>query len=145
MKKEVLDKNYVFDTSAIFVYTKSEEGVDTVEEILCLSSRERCNLYMSFISLMEIYYVSWQQKGKDIARELVVLIKSLPIQIVESNERLILQAGYLKANHRLSVADAIIAATAIEKSAVLVHKDPELENLSGYIKILKLPYKTTNR
>lgn len=138
-----MDKNYVFDTSAIFAYTKLESGADTVEEILNLAKKNKCGLYLSFISLMEIYYITWQQKGKDIAKELIVLIKSLPIQIIESNERLILSAGRIKANHRLSVADSIIAATAIEKSAVLVHKDPELEAASEYIKILKLPYKIT--
>lgn len=116
-----MDENYVLDTSAIFVYTESEEGADTVEDILILANNGRCEIFISFISFMEIYYVSWQRKGEDIAKELVVLVKSLPIKIVESTERLILLAGRIKANHRLSVADAIIAATAIEKFATLIH------------------------
>lgn len=138
-----MDRSYVFDTSAIFVYTESGEGSDRVENILTLASKGRCEIFISFISLMEIYYVSWQNKGEDIAKESVVLVKSLPIQIVESNERLILSAGRIKANHKLSVADAIVAATAIERSAVLVHKDPELEAVSKYVKTLSLPYKST--
>lgn len=134
-----MDRNYLLDTSAIFVYTESDEGSDRVENILTLAKKGRYEIFVSFISLMEIYYVSWQRKGEDIAKESVVLVKSLPIQIVESNERLILSAGRIKANHKLSVADAIVTATAIEKSAVLVHKDPELEAVSKYVKTLSLP------
>ncbi len=133
-------KNYVLDTSAIFVYTGVEEDTNIVENILNSAKKGKCSIFISFISLMEIYYVTWQQKGEDCAKEIVVLIKSLPVQIVESNERIILSAGRIKANHRLSLADSIIAATAIDKSAVLVHKDPELEVISQYTKILKLSY-----
>ena len=138
-----VNNNYVFDTSAVFVYTKAEEGSNIVENILTLAQKGKYSIYISFITLMEIYYLSWQEKGEDIAKELLVLIKSLPLQIVESNERLILSAGRLKANYRLSVADSIIAATAIEKSAILVHKDPELEIISKYTKLLTLPYKNS--
>lgn len=137
-----MSKNYCFDTSAIFAYTKLEEGAGIVEDILVSAKKNKCNLFMSFISLMEVYYISWQEKGEDVAKELVVLVKSLPIEIVESSERLILSAARIKANHRLSVADSIIAATAMEKSAELIHKDPELESLSQYIDSLKLPYKS---
>lgn len=138
-------KNYVLDTSAIFVYTNPEEDSNLVEGILNSAKKGRCNIFISFISLMEVYYITWQQKGEDIAKEFVVLIKSLPVQIVESNERLILSAGRIKANHRLSLADSIIAATAIDKSAVLVHKDPELEVISRYTKVLKLSYKAAKK
>ena len=138
-------KNYVLDTSAIFSYTKSEDGAETVEHILTGAERNKCKVYISFISLMEVYYNSWQEKGEDMAKELAVLLKSLPAQIVESSERLILSAGRIKANKRLSVADAIIVATAMEKSAVLIHKDPELENVSQYVESLKLPYKPVKR
>lgn len=140
-----MDRDYLLDTSAIFAYTESEEGSNTIENILTLAKKAKFRVYISFITLMEIYYVTWQQKSEDISKELVVLIKSLPIQIVDSNERLILSAGRIKANHRLSVADSIIAATAIEKSAILVHKDPDLEIISQYIKVLKLPYKSIKK
>lgn len=133
-----MDKNYVLDTSAIFVYTESEHGADAVEKILILAQKNRCKVFISFISLMEAYYILWQRKGEDTAKEAVVLIKSLPVEIVESKERITLSAGRIKANHKLSVADAIIAATAMEKSAILVHKDSELEPVSQYIETLKL-------
>jgi predicted nucleic acid-binding protein len=57
------------------------------------------------------------------------------------DEKTFLQAGRLKASHRLSVADALIAATAKLHDAVLVHKDPELEALRGEMELLSLPFK----
>ena len=136
-----MSKSYVLDTSAIFTFTKAEEGSDVVEDILNMAKKGKDSVYLSFVSFMELYYVTWQEKSEDAARELIILVKSLPVHRVDSNERLTLSAGRLKANHRLSVADAFIAATAIEKGAVLVHKDPELEVISKYTETIELPYK----
>lgn len=136
-----MSKSYVLDTSAIFTFTKAEEGSDVVEDILKMAKKGKDSVYLSFASFMELYYVTWQEKSEDAARELIILVKSLPVHRVDSNERLTLSAGRLKANHRLSVADAFIAATAIEKGAVLVHKDPELEVISKYTETIALPYK----
>lgn len=134
-----MDKTYVLDTSALFAYIELEAGVEVVEHILMLAKKGKCKIYISFISLLEAYYVAWQKKGEDKAKELVILLKSLPIERIESYERLILLAGYIKANHRLSLADAIVAATAMEKQAILVHKDPELKAISSYIDTRFLP------
>ena len=51
------------------------------------------------------------------------------------------RSSRLKADHRLSVADAWIAALAKERDATLVHKDPEFEQVEAVIRVLKLPYK----
>jgi predicted nucleic acid-binding protein len=52
-----------------------------------------------------------------------------------------LSAGILKAQYRLSFADAFIAATAIHLDAVLIHKDPEFEALRSVLQMEILPYK----
>lgn len=134
-------KSYVLDTSAIFTFTKSEDGSDIVEDILVSAAKGRSSVYLSFISLTELYYVTWQAKSEQAARELIILVKSLPVQRIDPNERIILSAGRIKALHRLSVADAFIAATAIEKNSILVHKDPEMQVVSAYTEILELQYK----
>ena len=134
-------KSYVLDTSAILTLTKAEDGSEVVEDILNLAKKGKNTAYLSFASFMELYYVTWQEKGEDAAKELIILVKALPVHMVDSNERITLSAGRIKANHRLSVADAFIAATAIDKNAVLVHKDPELEVISKYTETLELPYK----
>ncbi|MBF0548359.1 MAG: type II toxin-antitoxin system VapC family toxin [Candidatus Riflebacteria bacterium] len=139
--KESMSKIFVLDTSAIFSFTENEEGCEVVEKILKTGKIGECQIFLSFISLTEIYYITWQEKCENVAKELIILVKSLPLQIVNSNERIALSAGRIKANYRLSVADSIIAATAIEKKAILVHKDPELKAISNYVNTLELPFK----
>lgn len=134
-------KTYLLDTSAVFTLTKGEDGSDTVADILTLAKAAKCVVLMSFASFMELYYITWMAQGESSAKELIILVKSLPVQRVDSSERITLSAGRIKALHRLSVADAFIAATAIDNNATLVHKDPELKVIANYTETLELPYK----
>lgn len=134
-------ESYVLDTSALFAFAQDEPGADRVEEILKTASSGGCNSYISFMTLTEIYYVTWQEEGESAAKELIAMVKSLPLIIVESNERLTLLAGRIKANCRVSLADAFIAATASCMSATLIHKDPEFEQTSEFISSESLSYK----
>jgi predicted nucleic acid-binding protein len=47
----------------------------------------------------------------------------------------------LKAAHKVSFADAFVAATAQRLDATLVHKDPDFDALKGIIKLHPLPPK----
>ena len=134
-------RNYVLDTSAIFAFTKDEDGAYKVEEILRLAISGKAKIFVSFATFMEIYYITFQERDERSAQALFLSIKSLPIERIESSERLTIIAGEIKALYRLSVADAFVAATAVEKNAILVHKDPELEGLGKTVRTLQLPYK----
>lgn len=139
-------KRYVLDTSAIFAYTKGEKGSKAIQDILEAAKRKKGTVvYISFITLMELYYITWQAKSEDAAKELVILVKSLPLEVVNPHERLTLMAGRIKANCRLSVADSFVAATALDRDALLVHKDPEFEKMSVSVNTLKLPDKVARR
>jgi predicted nucleic acid-binding protein len=52
---------------------------------------------------------------------------ALPIQWVHESPELLLRMAELKASYPLSLADAWIAASALEANAILVHKDPEFD------------------
>ena len=47
--------------------------------------------------------------------------------------------------HRLSLADAFIAATASTLSATLIHKDPEFEQAASFISVEQLPYRSKRK
>ena len=132
---------YVLDTSAILTYTDREAGVVEVETLLENARLHKCRMEACSISLMEIYYITLRADGEDLASKLVALVKSWPLIWVYPDEKILLQAGKLKASYRLSVADALIAAVAKLHGARLVHKDPELAAMSGIISLLTLPYK----
>jgi predicted nucleic acid-binding protein len=56
------------------------------------------------------------------------------------DESTLLTASRLKAGRRVSLADAIIAAFAIRREAVLMHKDPAFDALTGLLPLEELPY-----
>lgn len=93
-----------------------------------------------FMSLMEVLYRVWKNEGEAAGRVAYQMCKSLPIQWVHESRALLERAASVKATHPLSVADAWIAATALELDATLVHKDPEFERLAGLTEE-RLPYK----
>ena len=112
-----------------------------VKRILQDAKRKSCIAYVSFITLSELYYVTWHMQGEDAAQNVVGLMNGLSVEYVHSSHQLSLSAGRIKATHTLSIADAFIAATAIDKQAILVHKDPELEAMARYVQTIQLPYK----
>jgi len=129
---------YLLDTSALLTLHYNEQGADQVEAIL---RDTKANRYLSFISVTELFYITWQRKGKEEAYQSIVQLKMLPLQRVDPQEELLLQAGEFKALHSLSLADSLIAATALQMKATLVHKDPEFEQLKDRLSLQALPYK----
>jgi ribonuclease VapC len=53
-----------------------------------------------------------------------------------------LTAAQFKAEHRLSLADSLIAAFSHRYEATLLHKDPEFEALADRVNLEALPYKS---
>ncbi|MCP9903260.1 VapC toxin family PIN domain ribonuclease [Cyanobium sp. BA5m-10] len=95
----------LLDTSALLTLRDDEPGADLVEQ--ALEHTQRC--YACFLSRMEVLYRVWK----------------------DANER----AGRLayeqfKARHSLSVADALIAAAALQVGATLLHKYPEFRAIA---------------
>jgi len=132
---------YVLDTSAWLTLIEDEAGADSVEELIAQARAGEIVVLVSFMSFMEVYYITMQERDRNEAQARVDLMAALPGLRVDSTATLGLLAGKLKAKHRLSVADAWIAALAQERNATLVHKDPEFEQVEATVKVLKLPYK----
>jgi ribonuclease VapC len=72
------------------------------------------------MSFMEVFYISLQEREFEEAQTRVLLMESLPVTRVESTASLCTIAAKLKAKHRISVADAWIAALAQERNAQFV-------------------------
>lgn len=142
MKKDSKEV-YVLDTSAILTYIEDEEGSDFVENLLIRAEAAEIDIYLAFISLTEVFYITMQEKGDEEAIKRIELLRSLKIRIEESNEDLNLKAGRLKAKNNISLADAYIAALSQTADGILVHKDPEFGAVSPSIKEHRLPYKNS--
>lgn len=133
---------YVLDTSAWLTLIEDEVGADRVQSLLEQSLTGDSTSLVSFMTFMEVYYITLQERDADEAQARIDLIAALPVLRVESTESLTLLAAEIKAAHRLSVAEAWIAALARERGAILVHKDPEFEPLASIVQLHPLPYKS---
>jgi predicted nucleic acid-binding protein len=131
---------WLLDTSALLAFRDNEAGAERVEELLKAAALGKHRCYGCFISLMEVYYRVWKDEGQEAGRQAYQSCLALPLEWVHETPELLQRAASLKATHPLSLADAWIAAAALELNATLVHKDPEFENLPGLIEE-RLPYK----
>ena len=128
---------WLLDTSALVAFIEDEAGADRVEQAL-----SRPTTIVPWPVLLETHYVTLQERGQAEADRRVALIKQLSVTIVwDMDESTLLTASRLKAGRRVSLADAIIAAFAIRREAVLMHKDPEFDALTGLLPMEELPYK----
>ena len=133
---------YVLDTSAWLTLIEDEPGADTVQSLLEAAQAGGAILLTSFMSYMEVYYITRQERGVEEAQTRIDLMTALPVLRIESSARLSVRAAEIKATRRVSVADAWIAALAGEHEATLVHKDPEFDLVAELVQTLALPYKT---
>jgi len=133
----VSDDRYLLDTSAILTLLEDEKGAERVEALL----REG-QVLLPFLVLLETYYITLQERSEAVADRRYALLKQLPATFLWSvDEPTLLTAARFKARYRLSLADALIAAFAVQQGAILVHKDPEFEVLAELVRQEALPYK----
>ncbi|HDP70482.1 MAG TPA: type II toxin-antitoxin system VapC family toxin [Actinobacteria bacterium] len=133
---------YLLDTSALLTFLEGEGGAETVKDILLLTRDDKADVFISFASLVEVYYIILQEEGEEIADLRFVALMELPVQVLKSlEETFILTAGRFKAVYPISFADAVIAAHAQLNNAILVHKDPEFLSIKDEVKQEVLPFK----
>lgn len=131
-------KSYLLDTSALLALIENEEGAGRVEKLL----REE-TVFLPCLALLEVHYVTRQERGQGEADRRYALLRQLSCEILWNlDEPTLLTASRFKAGHRLSLADAMIAAFAQRQQSVLVHKDPEYEALAEDVELESLPYKS---
>ena len=136
---------FVFDTSALFAHCLEESGYRIVEDIL---DQHRDQTYISAITWLEFQarleeIISSADSRQDILACYAELFANpLPVtkEVVTAALAVRKQTG-----RRLPNADAIIAATAMENKATLVHRDAHLSEIPAQlVKQLVLPPKGRN-
>lgn len=80
---------------------------------------------MSWINLGEVHYVLRRLHGEDAASETVRDLRDV-IDARLPDERLVVDAARIKADHRMAYADAFAAALTVARDATLWTGDPEL-------------------
>ncbi len=132
-------KRYLLDTSALLTLRDNEQGADQVAELLYKAEKNEIQCLCCFMTLMEVFYRVWKDENEKSGRLAYEQCQSLPITWLHEEVAFLEKAAEIKATHQLSLADAWIAASAVLKQAILVHKDPEFARLE--CEQLVLPYK----
>ena len=132
-----MSKGYVLDTSAVLTLIEDEAGAEHVERIVWEE-----DVWLPWLVLLETYYITYQERDLAEADKRYAMLKQFPVWVIwEATEPVLLTAARLKAEYRISLADAIIAAFAIYHEATLLHKDPEFEAIGDQVTLEALPYK----
>ena len=76
------------------------------------------------MNLLEVYYSSFREYGKEQANKLLSYISNSPIEIIpEISDPVFEEAGRFKASYQISLADSIALAEAFVQKAKLVTSD----------------------
>lgn len=127
----MVKRTFILDTSALITYLANEKGANDVLKLL-----PECKI--PFICLSELYYLVWNKKGKAEADKIYGITKSWNLPILYPNERVILNAGRLKAVYKVGISDSYIAAFVLEDNSQLITKDRDYKILEKEIKVLML-------
>jgi predicted nucleic acid-binding protein len=132
--------NYVLDACALIAYLAEEKGkgYEAVDELFTRMEEDNISLYMSVFNLVEVYYDFIKKyRAVEQADEIMRQVDELPVEIIGTVSRAVYrETARLKGFYRISLADAVVCATAESLMATIVTKDREIraveqaENLS---------------
>ncbi|HYQ87610.1 MAG TPA: type II toxin-antitoxin system VapC family toxin [Bacteroidota bacterium] len=128
-------KTIVLDSQPVVAYFEKGEGWESVGELLQSAAEEKIKLSMSVINWGEVYYIALREYGEEHAERVNHALKNMPIEILDVDIELTLQAARLKARGGIAYADCFAAALAVRKKAELVTGDREFKAVADVIDI----------
>jgi predicted nucleic acid-binding protein len=131
-------KTYVLDASAIVDFVESGRGAGTVERLFNEALREETLALISVVNWAEVFYLLWNRRGEDKARQTIADLSRLTFTTMPVDLPQALKAAEIKVLHKLSMVDSLAAALAELSGAALVTGDRDFERLARRIQILWL-------
>lgn len=131
-----MSKSYVLDANAVLDFVEDAPGSKRVEQLLNDALHGRSRVLMSVVNWGEVFYHLWQEQGEESARRTLASLSRLPLELVPVDLVQSLQAGEIKARHKIPYVDCIAAGLAILQQAVLVTSDRDFEKLGRQFQIL---------
>ena len=124
--------NYILDACALLAFLNDEEGGDKIEDLLNQSFEGDISVSMSIVNLLEVYYNELRDKGADVAKTVLEVVQDYSLNIIKTiSNKTFHEAAHLKTTYKMSIADCIGLATAIELSGQFVTSDHhELEQVA---------------
>ncbi len=126
-----ITERVVFDSYALLDLLEDGEGARVVADLLA-GSGESAQIYLSEISLGEVYYILLRRHGVKAAEEVVEYVQlEESLALVTADWERIRRAAEYKAKGGLSYTDCFVLALALEENASIVTGDPEIIRAAG--------------
>lgn len=129
---------HVLDANAVLDFVDDGPGSDRVEQLMTAAVRDGNPLLISVVNWGEVFYVSWQRRGEELARRTMSGLSRLPIRTIAVEMEQASKAAEIKAVHKIPYVDCLAAALAEVRQAILVTSDLDFEKLGRRIPILWL-------
>ncbi len=124
-------KKIIFDSYALIALFRQEPGYELVRDLLVKIANDESEGFITAVNVGEIYYMMTRKSNTKHAETAIAAIRQMPIQIIDPDLKLCLEAAGIKARHSLSYADAFAAALTINEKGLLITGDKEFEGLVG--------------
>lgn len=125
--KYVLDSRFLVEH-----FLSSDPKVKLKTQALLRRMGTRDKGFIPTMTLAEVTNVVCQATGKRRAEEMVEFIKCSDLTLSYMTPSVAARAGFIKCDHRkISMADCVIAATALHIGARVVSDDPHFEKIHG--------------
>ena len=116
--------SFALDACAVLAFLLFAPGYDIVRELCRRSERGEIALYMHNLNLLEVYYGVRRVSGEPVATVTLEKIRRLPIIFTpEIDGEMFIEAGRLKTNYKMSIADAVLLSAASVIEATVVTSD----------------------
>ena len=119
-----MQKNYVLDACALIAAVKQEEGALIVAKLYEEAAKGNARLIMNKVNLLEVYYGFRREDGKEYADTILRNVMDSVVEISDVSIEVLVEAGGIKSNyHRISLADSVVIAEALNRNGQLVTAD----------------------
>lgn len=133
-----LPPRYVLDAYSLLAYFFDEPGGGRVRSLVEAGGCGAVELYTCVINFAETLYWTQRRRGSIAFSEVAAGMSALPINQVDIDQRLSVEAARLKASNPLALADCYAMALALRLEATLVTASSEHFTLEPQVAIERI-------
>ena len=126
---------FILDSYCLMASFHDEPSADYLESLIRKARQQECQLKLSLVNWGDIYYSICRSHHEKAAKEFLLFIEDLPIELIDINRDLVFEAAQLKSKYRIAYADCFAAALAKREDAPVITGDQEFKALAREIKI----------
>ena len=118
----------LFDTHAFLAFFNREEGSETIKNLMDTIQNGDAEGFVATITLTELAYIYTRKADAASARLRVMQVLHSKLNVIPLSAEIAVDAGTIKRTG-ISVADAVIAASALLVGASVVTNDPHFSEM----------------